>query len=163
VDYTLSEVVKLTGARRRSVQLWAEAGVIKADGPTERAGSGTHRRFSRDEAVIACIVHAFVPYPIGELLDVAAAIRRLFSHQPRKNRSMIESAVTGSNQVFLVMSWVGEGAGTWGATLKEFAGHPQRDQAELAAFAWMTIQFLTQRSAKTTTVRLNTYLEGRFG
>jgi len=113
--YSLADLTRITGAKRRSVQLWAEAGVIKADPFTERAGTGTHRRFSRDEAVIACLVHpwAMRQIAIGELLNVSAAIRRHLQESP-VSREIVEDAIAGKEDGFLVMTTTT--VGEWGAT-----------------------------------------------
>ena len=42
--YTLADLERVTGAKRRSLQLWADAEVIQAD-PRRRAGTGTHGGF----------------------------------------------------------------------------------------------------------------------
>jgi hypothetical protein len=76
-SFLLADLVKITGAKRRSLQLWADAGVIKAEKGTDRAGTGTHRLFPVEEAVVACIVHAFAQHQIaiGELLIISERIR----------------------------------------------------------------------------------------
>src|SRR5262245_28796105 len=86
MDYTLADLTRITGAKRRSVQLWAEAGVIHAKRETERRGTGTHRRFSRTEAIIACIVHAFArqQMAIGALLTISKAVRLWVTGMPGK-------------------------------------------------------------------------------
>ena len=82
-EYTLADLTRLTGAKRRSVQLWAEAGVLTAEADSDRAGTGTHRRFSRNEAVIAIITTALAQLhlPIGDLLKVSGAVRSVFNGQ----------------------------------------------------------------------------------
>ena len=75
--YTLSDLARISGAKRRSVQLWAEAGALKADPITNRMGPGVHRRFSRQEAQIAKLLFplADIGLPIGKLLRVAESVR----------------------------------------------------------------------------------------
>jgi hypothetical protein len=51
MKYTLADVVRESSAKRRSVQLWPDADIIRADSSTDRKGTGTHRRFGRDPAV----------------------------------------------------------------------------------------------------------------
>jgi hypothetical protein len=78
-EFSLADLTALTKSKRRSVQLWAEAGVIQADQSTERAGTGTHRRFSRDEAMIACLISGLTRHfqmPIGVLIQVSEGIRQ---------------------------------------------------------------------------------------
>ena len=75
--FTLADLTEITGAKRRSVQLWAEAGALQAAPQTDRAGTGVHRSFDRDEAIVASILHAFAEQgvPIGKLLGVSKALR----------------------------------------------------------------------------------------
>ncbi|MCZ6509367.1 MAG: hypothetical protein O7G13_11695 [Alphaproteobacteria bacterium] len=109
MDYTLANLTEFTGAKRRTVQVWAEGGVIQAEASTSRAGTGVHRRFSRDEAIIACLVHAFarrLQSPIGVLLRISALVRE--SLGGKKFRTMIEKAISGEAEVFVVL--IGSGA-----------------------------------------------------
>jgi hypothetical protein len=81
VQFTLADVTRITGAKRRSVQLWAEAGALRAVASSERAGSGVHRLFGREEVVIACILQGFAlqGVSIGNLIQVADGLRVYFS------------------------------------------------------------------------------------
>jgi hypothetical protein len=92
----------MTGAKRRTVQLWAEAGAIKAASGTERQGSGVHRDFDWDEAIVACVIAEFAEFgvPIGRLIGVGAAIRH-FLDPSKKDRLTIEAAFNNSRPVFL--------------------------------------------------------------
>lgn len=76
--YFLADLMRLTGAKRRTIQYWADHGVIKAEKGTEGAGTGTSRRFSRNEAFIACLVAVFAEkhMAVDVLVDVAAAVRK---------------------------------------------------------------------------------------
>src|SRR5450759_746904 len=80
VNYSLADLVLVTGAKRRSVQVWAEGGVIRADRATERAGTGRHRQFGRHEAIIACVIHEFArrQMAIWHLLKISAKLRGSF-------------------------------------------------------------------------------------
>ena len=75
--YTLGDLVKITGAKPRSLQLWADRKVIRAIKNTDDSGSGVHRRFSRDETIIACIIQAFAlrHMSIGQLKAIADGLR----------------------------------------------------------------------------------------
>jgi hypothetical protein len=79
LDYSLADVVNITGGKRRSVQLWADAGAIRALPRTDRRGTGTHRRFSRDEVIIACCLNSLArrQVGIGELARIGKALRKL--------------------------------------------------------------------------------------
>lgn len=111
-SYTLADLARVTGAKRRSLQLWADAGAIMADQSTDRAGTGTHRRFPRDEAIIACVVHAFALHQIaiGELLRIAAMVRFWIRNNARyvedKPRDILEMSIKGEgNALLLYESW----------------------------------------------------------
>lgn len=75
--FTLSDLVSITGMKRRTVQLWAEAGVIQSDASTERAGTGVHRQFSWREAKVACLLSPLcdLQLPIGKMLELSKTMR----------------------------------------------------------------------------------------
>jgi hypothetical protein len=101
--YTLADLVRVTGAKRRSLQLWADAGVIKAKKGTNRAGTGTHRLFSRDEAIVACIVNSFGIHqmPIGQLLNVAS-VCRTSAESGSIRKSFINPAISGEEDPIMI-------------------------------------------------------------
>jgi hypothetical protein len=103
--YTLFDIVRISGAKRRSIQLWAEAGVIRAFTATERKGTGTHRRFGRDEVIIASIINVFSirQVAIGELQRLASGLRRFLKWG--RNRDLIEGAISGYEPSYLIISW----------------------------------------------------------
>ena len=103
--YTLADIVRISAAKRRSIQLWAEAGVIRAFTSTERKGTGTHRRFKRDEIIIACIINVFSmrQVAIGELERLATGLRRFLNWG--RNRDRIEGAVSGFEPSYLIINW----------------------------------------------------------
>ena len=74
---TLADIVKATGAKPRTVQLWADAGVIVPEPGSDREGSGRHRQFSKIEVAIACIVAPFAAekVAIGGLKAIALELR----------------------------------------------------------------------------------------
>jgi hypothetical protein len=111
-SYTLADLERVTGAKRRSLQLWADAGVIEAIRGTNRAGTGTHRRFSRREAIIACCIHGFALHQmaIGELFHVSLCLRVWFEvgqeQAPARVESIIRPAIKGEGDALLVVeSW----------------------------------------------------------
>src|SRR3984885_2906215 len=95
LDYSLADVVKMSGGKRRSVQLWAEAGAIQAFSRTDKRGTGTHRRFSRDEVVIACCLNSLArrQVGIGELIRIGKGLRRFLNIE--NSRKDIENAISG--------------------------------------------------------------------
>jgi hypothetical protein len=105
--YTLADLERVTGAKRRSLQLWADAGVIRSSRDTDRAGTGTHRRFSRDEAIIGCIIYGFAQHQIaiGELLKISERVRDALAKTDAR-KEIILSAIGGDERYFLLFqSW----------------------------------------------------------
>ena len=82
LDYSLADVVRMSGGKRRSVQLWAEAGAIRAFSRTDKRGTGTHRRFSRDEVIIACCLNGLArrQVGIGELVRIGRGLRKFLNN-----------------------------------------------------------------------------------
>jgi hypothetical protein len=82
-EYSLADLVEITGAKRRSLQIWADRGVIQPIKSTINAGTGVHRLFSRTEAIIACIIHPFAlrQIAVGELHQIAAIVRSALVHR----------------------------------------------------------------------------------
>jgi hypothetical protein len=110
VDYSLADVVRMTGGKRRSVQLWAESGAILAYPATDKRGTGTQRRFSRDEVIIACCLNGLARrlIGIGELIRVGRGLRAFLNRG--KSRADIEGAISGKEQweYYLVIFWTEE-------------------------------------------------------
>lgn len=79
MTYSLADVVRISGAKARSVQLWANAEAILANPATEKRGTGIHRRYSRNELIIACCLAGFSrrQVGIGELKRIGSAVREL--------------------------------------------------------------------------------------
>jgi DNA-binding transcriptional MerR regulator len=120
--FTLRDLTGATGAKPRSLQLWADAGVIRPKRGTNHAGTGTHRLFSRSEAIIACVISAFAQHQIaiGELLNISKRVRAALSPASegddqddlipntniRKTAAVIEAAINGDPSWLLVYeSW----------------------------------------------------------
>lgn len=101
--FTLADIVRFTASKRRSVQLWAEGGVIRADPSTEREGSGVHRRFSKDEVIVACVIAAFANdnATIGSLIRLANGIR-VFMDNDEFKIQYIYGAIQQKYSVFLI-------------------------------------------------------------
>ncbi len=78
--YSLAEIVRRTGAKRRAVQLWADGGVLHALPETDRSGTGVHRMFTFDELQIAALLVplASIGTPIGMLRRLADRLRDAF-------------------------------------------------------------------------------------
>jgi hypothetical protein len=107
-EYSLADLVEMTGAKPRSLQIWAERGVIQPIKSTSGAGTGVHRLFSRKEAIIACIIHPFAmrQMSIGELLNLSQHIRESYDVVP----DPYEAAARGRvNTLFSVDTWYEKG------------------------------------------------------
>jgi hypothetical protein len=105
-EYSLADLVEITGAKPRSLQIWAERGVIHPIKSTSGAGTGVHRLFSRKEAIIACIIHPFAlrQIAIGELLAISDRLRGLLNNPAAAE--IIEKAVVGRGDTMLIVeSW----------------------------------------------------------
>jgi hypothetical protein len=100
-EYSLGDLVKITGAKPRALQVWAERGVIQPIKSTSGAGTGVHRLFSRSEAVIACIIHPFAEHQIsiGELRIISMVLRGFIAgkHEP------LEAAIGGDGDTLLIV------------------------------------------------------------
>lgn len=107
MDYSLADVVRMSGGKRRSVQLWAEAGAIKAFARTDKRGTGTHRRFSREEAIIACCLNGLArrQVGIGELIRIGKGLRKFLNTE--NSRKEFESAIAfeGTWEPLLFIIW----------------------------------------------------------
>jgi hypothetical protein len=147
--YSLRDLVEVTGAKPRSLQLWADRKVIHAVADTDDAGSGVHRRFSRDEAIIACMVHAFAlrQISIGEL-KVIAQIFRSALRIPRTRAKVID-AVQGKGDTFFTYQWAG------GEDAKESMLSFNISDEEITSRAF---KFLKEPESMMMAIRLETYL-----
>jgi hypothetical protein len=110
VDYSLADVSRISGGKRRSVQLWAESKAILAYSATDRRGTGTHRRFNRDEVIIACCLNGLArrQVGIGELIRIGRGLRSFLNRG--KVRASIEEIISepAEYESFLVVIWTEE-------------------------------------------------------
>jgi hypothetical protein len=75
--YGIGDIVAKTGAKQRSVLMWADALALWPQGGTGHAGRGVHRRFSWTEVQIAAVLHHVAPFrlPIGTMAAVGSIVR----------------------------------------------------------------------------------------
>jgi hypothetical protein len=112
-EFTLSTLAEITRMPKRSLQLWADAGVIKANPSTMREGSGVHRKFKREEAIVACIVAPFAKQKmaIGALEQVGDAVRR-YLRLPRQIDGVRRAAANDDGKnYYLVVNWIADKSG----------------------------------------------------
>jgi hypothetical protein len=125
MTYTVADVIKATGLKRRTVQFWADKGVIQATRATQEGGHGIHRSFNRTELIIACLLHPFSlgwhrnqTRSLGELKELSRMLRDLL--RTPADRDEFERAVSGKGQFYLVLTWIfGGGIETWIGDAKE--------------------------------------------
>lgn len=104
MEYTLSDLATITGAKRRTIQLWAEGRVILTD--DVHGGSGTYRKYSRQEAAIACLMVPFGRFlSIGQLAKIANMCRNL---EGDVTWADMEEAIQGTKRIhFILSAWDG--------------------------------------------------------
>jgi len=110
MTYTVADVIKATGLKRRTVQFWADKGVIQATRATQEGGSGVHRSFTRNEVIIACLMHPFSlgwhgdqTRSLSELREMAKTLRHLL--RSRVTAEDLEAAIKGQGSFYLVFFW----------------------------------------------------------
>lgn len=107
--FSLAQIVEITGSDRRAVQFWADNGALIAKAGTSRAGRGTHRRFARDEVVIACVLNAVFANSratISVLLKLADSFRAALKYDAL--RKLVNSAIAEQKLLFMVYRRDGE-------------------------------------------------------
>ena len=120
LDYSISELEEITGAPKRALIHWAESGIIKPDPSTDRAGSGKHRRFARDEALIACIIHVLTAQKstVGYLLRTSTTIRmtlddNVFGTDHTSWRFHYERAIANQGKNLMLVILDGDSPPAW--------------------------------------------------
>jgi DNA-binding transcriptional MerR regulator len=75
--YSASDVARLAGAPLRAVRYWALTRVLEAAPESDRAGTGKHRQFGKQEVLIACIVQYFAAkgLQVGQLTKISKTFR----------------------------------------------------------------------------------------
>lgn len=111
MERTLADVVELTGAKRRSVQLWADAGIVRAVEGTDRAGTGVHRRFDSDEVKLIALLAPLARFgvPIGWLRTFAKSFREAFQFGSKKRPRSPTAATAAALARAFERAAVGEG------------------------------------------------------
>ncbi|CAH2400503.1 hypothetical protein MES4922_250002 [Mesorhizobium ventifaucium] len=152
-DYSLADLTKITDSKRRSVQLWAEAGVIHADVETERAGTGVHRRFSRNEAIIAVLIarRAELRISIGMLKMLADHYRTLM----QRFDVIFEECIAGRMTAYMA-SYADVGYKAFSTTFHAVdpSISPEKQMQALGAF----LQKATDQAGGCHVMRLDRYL-----
>ncbi|MGO8738800.1 hypothetical protein [Rhodoblastus sp.] len=101
----LSQLVEIAHSERREIQFWVETGALIPEGHTHGGGRGVHRKFSRDEVIIACILRALANSGTGihSLKFASTALRDVYLKE-KGPRSYIEKSISNKAKVYLVYS-----------------------------------------------------------
>lgn len=88
MEYTVAQLAKMVEAQPRTIQLWADFGVLVPTKGTQGAGTGTHRRFSITEVRVAALLVTFarIGVPRGVLKRAADKFRDALSPTYPKSR-----------------------------------------------------------------------------
>lgn len=159
--FTLKELTEATGLGFRTLQNWTNRGVIQCDPPIGEGGTGVHRRYTVEEAMVAAILSRLteLAIPAEQMVKAAAAIRHAYSwrkHKSRKAREAISRKIY--NKILRVTplefrrfeAWEGfyQALDQGGELLparppltnppisKSDRGHPERSREFLFALAW---------------------------
>ena len=108
-------VADATGATKRQVQIWTDAGAILCIPETDRQGRGRQRLYDRSELPFVALVNALSIYkvPIGYLVKWTSLARIYLGDQAHKlgkhSKAWCKSAMAGERESFLVFYWSHEG------------------------------------------------------
>jgi DNA-binding transcriptional MerR regulator len=100
--HVLSDLTRITGGNRRTLQFWAEQGVLRSG--RQHEGSGVRREFDDGEVIVACAVNGLSSQgvPIGKLIAAAWGVR---SHLVSPiHREMFNDAITGQGVNLLLLA-----------------------------------------------------------
>ena len=83
-NITLSQLVKCTGLKPRTLQFWTLNGVIQCVPETEHGGPGVPRRYSEDEVATALVLSEIIrmPLQVGALREIAERFREIMRYGP---------------------------------------------------------------------------------
>jgi hypothetical protein len=101
--YTASDVARLSGATLRSIRYWALTQVLEATPESDRAGTGKHRQFNREEIVIACIIQYFAErgLQVGQLTSLSRVIRGHFAIVGIQNS--VKDAIRNDAKLYMIV------------------------------------------------------------
>jgi hypothetical protein len=105
MEFTVTDLARIAGANPRSVQHWAASRILSPNPHTDRAGTGTRRLFSADEAVVACIMQPLLERqtPVGEMLRIALVVRGELLVGLGGRRRILDHILHGRSQGWLVI------------------------------------------------------------
>lgn len=108
---TLADIARIAQAKPRSVQLWADAGVILPVEGTDREGSGRHRLFEPREVLIASVIARFAAeqMAIGMLKSFAFFFRSIMSNGAEMK--LLKQAINGDVELYIAFGSIVSGSG----------------------------------------------------
>lgn len=157
MEYTLADLAKLTGLKPRTLQLWAEGGVLRVD--EVHGGSGRYRRYGRREAIIACLMVPFhrLQMTIGQLVLISADIRAVLTGggDGQVTWEDIEDCVAGIRRVRMIVHALEKGHGI------SFHVEDQGDKAKnsMAAVGALVTQYEDEPAAISLTLLVNQHVK----
>lgn len=111
--FTVADVANASGAKTRSVQHWTLNAALYCDPETKHEGSGVRRRYSAEEAAIACVLAKVAQRTIsvGELIKIGDTLRDQFS-----SNDLFLEVLSGKRGISLILDC--DGNGEWSARLQ---------------------------------------------
>jgi DNA-binding transcriptional MerR regulator len=103
MEYTVSQLASAVQLDLRTVQLWADFGILLPEKGTQGAGTGVHRRFGLLEARIAALLTSFasIGVPRGMLKRLADQFREKLTEESHRLRTAVERAASSKGNNFL--------------------------------------------------------------
>jgi DNA-binding transcriptional MerR regulator len=158
MSYSVSDIAKATGLKTRTIQFWADKGVMRASSVTTDAGKGTHRSFSADELIIACLVHPLSlghkgnqVRSIGELKEISKNLRSLVKGQATKD--YFQRAIDGKDKCFLTLIWF------FGKEMIRIETHIQSEREGQTSISAL-LHDLANAPGRAETICINPWIEG---
>jgi hypothetical protein len=110
--HNLSDITRITGGNRRTLQFWAEQGVLRST--RQHEGSGIPREFDDHEIVVACIVNGLSSQgvPISKLVGAANSVRE-YLRLPIYRASFNDAIEGRGINLLLLASYSGQNAQKW--------------------------------------------------
>jgi DNA-binding transcriptional MerR regulator len=156
MSYALADLEAVTKVPRRTLQFWSDAGVIMPDQDTRQAGRGVYRRYSRDEAIIACYVRALsqMKLPVGELRQIAITFRM---NLPRF-RQVIDKKIDGKADLLCITA---HGGSQWSGQLVEMTiSSEKRKKMFKDSMGLLHLPVLSKEGGVVSAILSGTYIQG---
>ena len=151
MEYTLAQLEKVTGVPRRALQFWTDRGAIHA---AKGARRGVHRRFTRDEAIVASILNGFAYLTIADLEGIARVARAMLT----ANRESMEMAIAGEADVLCLFER--HGKHNSGGRVVPIPRDRNGQAKELTQAMQLSLPTLKKEAGRVHAILLGTYTKG---